>query len=98
MEGKVAGQGVGKTCEEREGPSTEFQSRPREGGACLGRKSFSTGRVSRRSPQVVQGRAGGVILSGAQVGWAEEKTTCRGEGSRFHSKIISPHSCSPNLN
>ena len=32
------------------------------------------------------------------VVWAEAKTTCRGEGSRFHSKIISPHSSSPNLN
>ena len=32
------------------------------------------------------------------MGWAEAKTTCRGEGSRFHFKIISPHSSSPNLN
>ena len=29
MEGKAAGKGVGKTCEDRKGPSTEFQSRPR---------------------------------------------------------------------
>lgn len=68
MEGKVAGQGVGKTCEDRErAPAQSFSLDP-GGRSMSGQEVILYGDGVKEGPSGGPGKAGGVIWLRAQEG------------------------------